>query len=107
VSIIADRQKLLKAQVRVSTVNVGTTSTALLKADPNRIGWIVGPPVTDDFTISFGTSAALGLGLHMHATGLPLKIGFGADLMLATLPVYAISDTNAQDIQVTELVLIG
>jgi hypothetical protein len=106
-SFLEDRPKLLKSQVKVSTVNVGTTSTLLLKADPNRIGWLIGPPRTDDFTVSFGQAAALGAGLHMDPGGAPLKVGFDATLMLATLPVYAISDTNAQDVQVTEVILIG
>lgn len=87
-------------QLAHSTVNVGTSSTLLAAANPNRTYLLLQNDSANDIYVEFGGTAVVGDGIRLNSGGGSLEIS-GRNGNLDTRVVNAIS-TVAGDALVTE-----
>lgn len=85
---------------RQDTINVGTTSTALLPAAANRRAIVISAPVTNRFTITILSAAALDAGINLYPSGDPVTLSLDVHGDIVTRAWAAISATAAQNVTI-------
>lgn len=85
------------------TVNVLTTSTALLPAAPNRRAILISGPFTNRFTLSLNSTALLDQGITLYAAGAPLALNVQDHGDIVTRAWTAISATAAQNVTIVSI----
>jgi len=86
-----------------TTTSVGTSSTALLDALPNRIAVIINVPPTNRFTLSLESTAVIDEGITLQSNGNPVIFTIAQHGELVTRAWSAISATSSQNVTVIEV----
>lgn len=84
-------------------VNVVTSPGTLLPAAPRRVAIIVNAPLTNRFTLSLSTTAALDQGITLYPTNDPLVLTIEKHGDMVTRAWTAISATASQNVTIVEV----
>lgn len=85
------------------SVNVLTTTTALLPAAPNRRAILISGPNTNRFTLSLNATAILDQGITLYAADAPLSLNVHEHGDIVTRAWTAISATAAQNVTIISI----
>jgi hypothetical protein len=85
------------------TVNVLTSSTALIPAAPNRKAIIISGPPTNRFTLSLNATAVLDQGITLYASNVPLALNASDHGDIVTRAWTAISATASQNVTIVSV----
>ena len=96
--------RLTRSTVR--TVDVQTTTTQLLAADPSRISFVIFPPLTNRFTLFPRGPAVLDTGFSFYPAGHPFTFHLAWHGEVVTWNWNAIIAVLHQDIVVVETTLV-
>lgn len=92
---------------RERVVTVAVTATQLLRANPERVGWVLTNTGAAQVTIGFRASTPAADTLPMQANGGGLSANVREDFILPTFPLFGIVSAGTSTVHVIEIVREG